>query len=196
MIFPHSGQSRLTIRIRVIARLDIRLPSNATRVRRIFHQRQEVEDQDQQAAALGAVQHRPVLDGPVEQDRLADRTDVSGLGADHHVVFIRLGGSGAELCGSSIEYVSAIVYSYCNGRSLCPFGPAFRSIRNQTRRGHLIAFLDVHQPHALRRPARLPDLARIDADDLALLGDDHQLGIFLHRENARPLCRCAAWSSC
>src|SRR5579864_7593188 len=62
-----------------------------------------------------------------------------------------------------------------------PAGDLF--LRNYGRRGHLVAFFHAHQPHALRGPAGLADLARFDANDLAVARDDHQVGVFFHRED-------------
>src|SRR5580658_9416955 len=63
---------------------------------------------------------------------------------------------------------------------LALFGFGFR---NQARRRYAVVFFHPDQAHSLGRPTRLPDFARIDADHLAVAGDDHQFGIVLHREN-------------
>jgi hypothetical protein len=39
--------------------------------------------------------------------------------------------------------------------------------------GDVIAFIYANQPDALRRAARLADLAGFDPDNLSILGDDH-----------------------
>ena len=58
-----------------------------------------------------------------------------------------------------------------------------RRFRQYACRGYLIAFLQVDEPNSLRRAASLPDLVRPDADHLAILRHNHQLGIFLHRKD-------------
>src|ERR1022692_2211452 len=50
--------------------------------------------------------------------------------------------------------------------------------------GHLVAFLQIHQADALRGAPGLANGGRLDPDDLAVLADDHDVGILLHQENA------------
>ena len=78
--------------------------------------------------------------------------------------------------GAELEYRRAIELnpSYAHARHwysqlLCEMG----------RFDECLAEAD--QAHTLRRPAGLPDLARFDADNLAVLGDNHQVRVFLHR---------------
>src|SRR5579872_4805557 len=56
-------------------------------------------------------------------------------------------------------------------------------IRDHRRRRHAVAFFERNQPHTLRGAAGLANGIGFDADHLAVLADDHQLGIFLHREH-------------
>src|SRR6185312_7511580 len=55
---------------------------------------------------------------------------------------------------------------------------------NEAGGGHAVVLFHFDQADSLSRAARLADFARIDADHFAVAGDDHQLGIFLHREDA------------
>ena len=48
----------------------------------------------------------------------------------------------------------------------------------------MIAGFYVHQADALRGTAGLADGAGFDADDLALFGNDHQVGVFFYGEDA------------
>src|SRR5690348_1235675 len=43
-----------------------------------------------------------------------------------------------------------------------------------------VAFIEPQQANALRRAARLANLARVDADHFALVRDDHYVGFFAH----------------
>ena len=47
--------------------------------------------------------------------------------------------------------------------------------RNHHRRSYPVSRLNVQQSHSLRRPTRFADELRLDADDLAILADQHHL---------------------
>src|SRR5260370_37660385 len=53
--------------------------------------------------------------------------------------------------------------------------------------GNTIAVFHLYQTDALSGAARLADFAGLNANDLAVLGDDHQLGVVLHRKNVHHL---------
>src|ERR1019366_5788965 len=48
----------------------------------------------------------------------------------------------------------------------------------------LVAFFQIHQTDALGGASGLANGGRLDADDFAVLADDHDVGILLHEENA------------
>src|SRR5674476_10039 len=48
----------------------------------------------------------------------------------------------------------------------------------------LVAFFQIHQTDALGGATGLANGGRFDADDFAVLADDHDVGILLHEENA------------
>src|SRR5207253_11434684 len=54
---------------------------------------------------------------------------------------------------------------------------------------HLVAAVGLDEAHALRASAGLAYLSGLDAYELALLGDDHQLGLFVHGEDRDDLAR-------
>src|ERR1039458_5375831 len=56
--------------------------------------------------------------------------------------------------------------------------------RDPHRRRHPIPRLNVYQPYALRRPPRLADELRLDADNLAVLADQHHLRLLTHLRDA------------
>src|SRR5438067_12771 len=55
--------------------------------------------------------------------------------------------------------------------------------RNYTGGGYPVAFLHFHQSNALRRAPGLPDLGGFETNDLAVLGDNHQVALLLDGEN-------------
>src|ERR1017187_3631189 len=63
-------------------------------------------------------------------------------------------------------------------------GGRLLGFRQDAGGGHLVAFLQIHQADALRGAPGLPDGGRLDADDLAVLADNHDVGILLHQQNA------------
>src|SRR5256714_3637942 len=52
---------------------------------------------------------------------------------------------------------------------------------------HLVAAVGLHESNTLRRAARLAYLARLDAYELAVFGDDHHLGLFVDGEDSDDL---------
>ena len=65
------------------------------------------------------------------------------------------------------------------------FGFAFGFFgRNHHRCGHFVTFFEVEQLDALRRAAGRADRSRVDADDLAVLADDDQLGSLIDQLDA------------
>ncbi len=59
--------------------------------------------------------------------------------------------------------------------------------RNDHRRRHPVSGFDIEQAHTLRRTPRLADEFRFDADDLAVLADQHNFGVFIHLRDADDL---------
>src|ERR1700682_3523975 len=52
------------------------------------------------------------------------------------------------------------------------------------RRRYAVSRLNVQQPYSLRRAPRLADELRFDADDLAVLADQHHLGLLRYLRDA------------
>src|SRR5258708_28038828 len=63
----------------------------------------------------------------------------------------------------------------------------FVRLRNHSGGGDGVAFFHFDQPHTLRRAPCLAYLARFEANDLPVLGDDHDIGLFLRRKNRHHL---------
>src|ERR1035438_3454467 len=61
-------------------------------------------------------------------------------------------------------------------------GGRLLGFRQDAGGGHLVAFLQIHQTDALRGAAGLANGGRLDADDLAVLADDHDVGILRSEE--------------
>src|ERR1035438_387119 len=60
-------------------------------------------------------------------------------------------------------------FSLLDRQQLLRTAVAVFRIGDHTCRGHLVAFLEAHQAHALRRAAHLADGRGLDANDLAIL---------------------------
>src|SRR5690242_12378660 len=79
----------VAVGIRIVARLETRFRRTPQGAQKL-DQRQKVSDGDQQAAALGAIQHGPVLDSPFREERLAGRADLGSLRTYLNFVFVGL----------------------------------------------------------------------------------------------------------
>src|SRR3990172_11674062 len=58
---------------------------------------------------------------------------------------------------------------------------------NQRGAGNLVSPFSLHETHALRTSSCLPNLTGLDANELALLRDNHDLRFVFHRENSHNL---------
>ncbi len=72
---------------------------------------------------------------------------------------------------------------------LTSFLPYFLLFQNRRGGGDFVAFFEAQQAHALRRAAGLADFVGVDADHLAVFGDDHDVGLFgdLQRRDHRTV---------
>src|SRR5262249_20373018 len=58
---------------------------------------------------------------------------------------------------------------------------------DQRGAGHFIAHIGLDQTHTLRAATGLTDFSGLEPDELALLGDDHDLRLIFHRKNCNNL---------